>query len=101
MKMNRTEKEYVPNPVDTSDIELPAELTELVEILAENTHDVWASGRMKDGWKYGPRRDDEKKETPCLVAYQELPNSEKEYDRNTSMETLKVIVSLGYKIEKI
>lgn len=99
--MDNHKKEYIPKPIDTSDIVVPAELTELLETLAENTHDIWALGRMKDNWKYGPKRDDEKKENPCLVPYGELPDSEKEYDRNTSMETLKLIMKLGYKIEKI
>ena len=93
-------KEYNPNPIDTSDIELSKELIELTEKLAENTHDVWAVGRMSQGWSYGNKRDDEKKETPCLVRYDELSESEKEYDRNTALETLKLILKLGYRIEK-
>lgn len=93
-------KEYKPNPVDTSDIILPEELLELTEKIAENTHDVWATGRLKDGWSYGETRDDEKKTTPCLVSYDELPDSEKEYDRNTSLETIKLIIKLGYQITR-
>ena len=93
-------KTYTPKPIDTSEIELSKELLELTEKLAENTHDVWAAGRIKQGWKYGEKRDDNKKETPCLVPYDELPESEKEYDRNTAIETLKLIIKLGYIIEK-
>ncbi len=91
---------YTPDPIDTGDIELSAELLALTEKLAENTHEVWAKGRVAQGWTYGPVRDDSKKETPCLIPYGELPDSEKEYDRNTAMETLKLIVKLGYKITK-
>ncbi len=91
-------KEYKPEPIDTSDVELSPEITELCEKLAENTHEVWAKGRIAEGWTYGSTRDDAKKETPCLVPYDELPESEKDYDRNTAMETLKVIVKLGNKI---
>ena len=94
-------KAYNPKPVDTSDIVLSKELLKLTEKLAENTHDVWAVGRMSQGWRYGKKRDDEKKETPCLVQYDELPESEKEYDRNTALETLKLILKSGYRIEKI
>ncbi len=94
-------KKYNPNPIDTSDIVLSDDLMALTEKLASNTHDVWAVGRIKSGWTYGPQRDDNKKETPCLVSYEELPESEKEYDRNTALETLKLIIKLGYKIEKI
>ncbi len=91
---------YTPKPIDTNNIKLPDELVELTELIAENVHDNWAIGRIKDGWTYGETRDDAKKTTPCLVPYDELPDSEKEYDRNTAFATLKLIVALGYNIEK-
>ena len=89
---------YNPNPINTSDVELSADLLELTEQIAENVHDVWSAERMAQGWIYGEKRNDEKKENPCLVPYGELPESEKEYDRNTALETLKLIIKLGYKI---
>ena len=73
---------------------------ELCELLSKNTHEVWSAGRIRDGWTYGETRDDVKKHHPCLIPYEELSDSEKEYDRNTSMETLKLILKLGYKISK-
>lgn len=91
---------YQPNPIDTNDVVLDKSLLELTEKIAENVHEVWATERIKQGWKYGPERNDQKKETPCLVPYKQLPEEEKEYDRNTALETLKVIQKLGYKIEK-
>lgn len=90
---------YKPNPIDTSDLVLSAELLELTEKIAENVHDVWAVGRLEQGWTYGKERNDELKTTPCLVPYSELPESEKEYDRNTALETLKLIIKLGYKLD--
>lgn len=89
---------YKPNPIDTSDVVLSAELLELTEKIAENVHNVWAAGRLEQGWTYGKERDDELKTSPCLVPYLELSESEKEYDRNTALETLKLIIKLGYKI---
>lgn len=91
---------YTPKPVDTSKIILPEELTTLTEKIAENVHEVWSEGRIKEGWKYGEVRNDAKKETPCLVPYNELPESEKEFDRNTALETIKLIIKLGYDIKK-
>ena len=91
---------YTPKPIDTSDVKLPTEILDLCEKLAENTHEVWAKGRMEQGWVYGKERNDEKKETPCMVPYKDLSESEKDYDRNTAIETLKLIVKLGYKITK-
>ena len=87
---------YNPNPIDTSDVVLSPELLALTEKLAENTHDVWAKGRIEQGWKYGKTRDDNNKLHPCLIPYSELPESEKEYDRNTALETIKLIQKLGY-----
>ena len=93
-------KKYNPVPIDTSDVALPEELLALTEKIAENVHDVWAVGRMAEGWVYGPVKDLEKKTTPQLVSYEELPDEEKAYDRNTALETLKLIVKLGYSITK-
>ena len=91
---------YIPHPVDTSNIQLPEELIELAESISKNVHEVWSKNRMDEGWAYGPVRNDEKKETPCLVPYEELPEIEKAYDRDTAFNTLKYIVSLGFKIIK-
>ena len=91
---------YRPEPKDTSKVVLSEELLALTEQIAENVHDVWALGRIREGWTYGEVRDEKKKTTPCLVPYGELSESEKEYDRNTALQTLKLIVSLGYRIEK-
>lgn len=91
---------YKPQPIDTTGIDLDADILELSELIAQNTHEVWSAGRIRDGWTYGEERDDVKKTHPCLIPYEELSESEKEYDRNTSMETLKLIIRLGYKIEK-
>ncbi|MBO0697986.1 MAG: Ryanodine receptor Ryr [Zavarzinella sp.] len=91
---------YVPAPIDTSHTTLPADLLALTELLARNTHEVWARQRLADGWRYGPRRDDATKEHPGLVPYDQLSEAEKDYDRGTALETLRVITALGYRIEK-
>lgn len=91
---------YKPSPVDTSNVILSDDLLRLTEKISENVHEVWAKGRIADGWTYGEIRDDNKRITPCLVPYDQLPESEKAFDRNTAMETIKLISALGYKIEK-
>lgn len=96
--MNGKINTYLPQPIDTSAVALPAELNELAEVIAKNVHEVWAAGRLADGWMYGETRDDERKLHPCLVPYEQLPESEKEYDRHTAQETLKLIVKLGFTI---
>ena len=90
---------YIPQPIDTSDIQLPEELNPLLEAMAKNVHEIWAKERLAQGWTYGEKRDDAQKHHPCLVAYEDLPEEEKVYDRNTSVETLKLILKLGFMID--
>lgn len=92
---------YKPKPIDTSGIVLPDELITLTEKIAKNVHDVWAVGRISEGWTYGIEKNVDKKITPLLVSYDELPEREKEYDRNTVVETLKMVITLGYCIKKL
>jgi RyR domain-containing protein len=92
--------DYRPAPHDTSNVRVPPEIAGLTELLAKNAHENWARQRMEDGWRWGPRRDDAKKEHPSLVAYEELSEEEKRYDRRTAMETIKAILALGYRIVK-
>ena len=91
---------YTPRPIDTTGVELPKELEQLVEEMSKNVHEVWAETRIQQGWTYGEQRNDELKTHPCLIPYEELPESEKEYDRNTSIGTLKLIMKLGFKISR-
>ena len=91
---------YKPQPVDTSSVTLSSDIVDLTERLAKNTHDVWAQERMAQGWRFGPERNDSRKEHPSLVPYQELPEAEKAYDRNTAIQALKAIIAFGYRISK-
>ena len=90
---------YKPEPIDTTGVKLSDDIVELTELLAKNAHDIWAQQRMAEGWRYGPERSDARKENPSLLPYEELPESEKEYDRKAAIETLKAIIALGYRIE--
>lgn len=92
---------YTPAPIDTSFVDLPEELKLLSEKLAKNTHEVWSGSRMSQGWTWGERRDDILMKHPDLIPYEELTEEEKDYDRNTSRQTLKVILAMGYEIKKI
>jgi ryanodine receptor 2 len=97
---NKEMTDYTPQPLNTSMIQLTEDVEGLIEQLAENAHETWAKKRMKEGWVFGEKRDDKKKHHPCLIPYNELPESEKEYDRSVVSETVKAIVTLGYRIEK-
>ena len=90
----------MPQPMDTSDIQLPEELNVLIEKMSKNVHEVWAKNRIEQGWTYGETRNDALKQHPCLVPYEELPEVEKMYDRDTVIGTLELICKLGFKITK-
>ena len=89
---------YEPKPIDTSEIILPEGITEIVEVLARNTHDVWAVRKMKEGYTYESIKGN--MTHPSLVPYEELSESQKEYDRNTLLETIRLLIKLGYDIQK-
>lgn len=92
------DKTYTPQPVDTTNVTLPEELKPLAEEMAKNVHEIWSQTRIAQGWTYGPERNDAEKKHPCLVPYEDLPEEEKVYDRNTSIETLKFILKAGFDI---
>lgn len=98
--MKKNKNNYIPHPTDTKDVVLPVELNELTELIAKNVHEVWSFGRMKEGWTYGEELDEIGLKHPSLVPYEELAEVEKEYDRRTSQETLKLIMKLGFTIKK-
>lgn len=91
---------YRPEPADTSAVHITPEIADLTELLARNTHENWAHQRIANGWRWGPKRDDERREHPCLVAYDELPEEEKAFDRRTALETIRLLLALGYRIVK-
>ena len=98
--MKENKLDYIPEPMDLSLVDLPESLIQISERIAENVHEVWAKARIDEGWTYGEKRDDIHKKHPCLVPYDELPEEEKEYDRNTAMNTIKMVKKLGFRIEK-
>lgn len=93
-------KTYKPELPDLTSIEISADLEALTELLAEHAHDVWAMERQSEGWTYGRERNDRKLETPDMVPYSELPETEKQYDRIMASNTIKLLLAKGYKIVK-
>ncbi len=93
------ENEYCPTPIDTTGVVLAPEILEVVEVLARHTHDLWALQRLQDGWIHGGNRCDETRTHPCLVPYERLPDSEKQYDRNSAIGTVSALIALGYTLQ--
>lgn len=99
--VNTTDKfVYEPSPISLDDVTLSDDLAELQEAIAENAHEIWAKTRTDQGWTYGPERNDVQKETPDMIPYCNLPESEKLYDREMAMQTLKLVKKLGFEIKK-
>jgi hypothetical protein len=94
------DKEYIPAPINLSDVELPNDLEQLTELIARNVHEVWAQKKLQQGWKYGEVTDVEQNTHSSLVPYEQLSEQERSYDRDTAMKTIRLILKLGYKISK-
>lgn len=91
---------YEPRPIPLDGIEVPEELADMIEALAKHVHDIWALQRLADGWNFGEERNETAKTNPCLVPYEELPESEKVYDRNVVLGTVRAIIGLGFTVSK-
>uniref|UniRef100_A0A6I8PDZ5 Ryanodine receptor 2 n=1 Tax=Ornithorhynchus anatinus TaxID=9258 RepID=A0A6I8PDZ5_ORNAN len=86
---------FTPIPVDTSQVVLSPHLERIREKLAENIHELWVMNKVELGWQYGPVRDDNKRQHPCLVEFAKLPEQERNYNLQMSLETLKTLLALG------
>ena len=69
---------------------------DLLERLAAAAHKVHCDGKRRDGWKWGPERDDAKKIYPLLVDYKELPEIYKESNRETVRTIPNKLAAAGY-----
>lgn len=94
------QKTYTPQPIAITTKDFSEELIGLIEIIAKNVHEVWAAGRINEGWKLGEKRNDVLKEHPSLIPYELLSESEREYDRRTVIASLSSLISFGYEIRK-
>jgi serine/threonine protein kinase len=90
---------YKPKPIDTTNVQLSEDLAELVETLAINTHEIWASRRLSEGWVVGEKRDDRKKTHPDLIPFEQLSKTEQDYDRDVVESLLRTAIALGSRIE--
>jgi hypothetical protein len=64
---------------------------------AEQSHEGWLKEKQETGWKYGPVKDVEKKEHPCMVPYAELPEAQRKKDDLYSSTILIMASLLGLK----
>lgn len=71
-----------------------------VEILAELEHGRWNAERLLKGWKLGPKKDIDRKISPYLVTWQNLPENIKEYDREAVRNIPQNLAKVGIEVYK-
>ena len=71
---------------------------EEIERMAEIEHERWCRDRTANGWTYGPTRDDRRKTSPYLVAWDELTEAVKDYDRDAVRALPELLTYAGYEI---
>jgi hypothetical protein len=79
---------------------LSEEIKEAVNDIAKEIHNTWMQGRINEGWIFGNDRNDQEKTHPGIVPYENLSESEQNYDKNTAIATIIGLLKRGYIIEK-
>lgn len=46
----------------------------------DDSHNSWLKQKLEEGWVYGPIKDPERKEHPCICSYSELPKEQQAKD---------------------
>lgn len=90
---------YKPAPLDLSAVTLNPKMEELVDQLAENTHNLWAKERIQQGWTYGLEEDSDNLRSPHLVPYAKVDEAIKKANRDTASETVRTLLVYGYNLD--
>ncbi|XP_039761395.1 ryanodine receptor isoform X13 [Pararge aegeria] len=90
---------YKPAPLDLSAVTLTPKMDELVDQLAENTHNLWARERIQQGWTYGLNEDSDMHRSPHLVPYPKVDDAIKKANRDTASETVRTLLVYGYNLD--
>lgn len=64
----------------------------------EQSHESWLEHKRSDGWVYGPVKDVERKQHPCMVPYAELPPEQQAKDHNFVATVRAVLGELGHPV---
>uniref|UniRef100_A0A8C5G2H2 B30.2/SPRY domain-containing protein n=1 Tax=Gouania willdenowi TaxID=441366 RepID=A0A8C5G2H2_GOUWI len=92
---------YRPAPVDVNRVSLGSDHEQVVDILAENEHNVWAKDRIKQGWTYGAQQDVKAKSSPYLVPYSLLDERTRHMGREGVREAVCTLLAYGYNLEPL
>ncbi len=72
-----------------------------IEFLAEREHELWVAERLQKGWKYGSVRDDQQKIHDCIIPWEQLPEDQREKDRNAVKALPAVLAKVYLKIIRL
>lgn len=86
--------------INYRDIVLMTFTEDEIEIMAEMEHARWSEERLRDGWRWGKKRDIIKKTSPYLVVWSELPEDVKERDRQTVRKIPEFLAKVGLEIQR-
>jgi class 3 adenylate cyclase len=86
------------NGLDPLELEIDAAQ---LEALSVREHDRWMRERLRQGWTYGPERDDARKHHPSLIPWEALSESEKQKDRDTVVNLRRFIKQAGFRVRKL
>jgi hypothetical protein len=90
---------YDPQRVADMWADLPKEVSDLSDVLAESAHDAWAAGRLREGWRYGSSLDRDRRIHPSLVPFSHLSYEERRVDREVALAVLQALIRLGFELQ--
>uniref|UniRef100_A0A3P9P1N7 Ryanodine receptor 2 n=1 Tax=Poecilia reticulata TaxID=8081 RepID=A0A3P9P1N7_POERE len=92
---------YRPAPIDLRQITLSSADKDVVTLLAENHHNIWARERIKQGWTYGPEQDIKGKRSPHLVPYSLVDEGMRKAGMASMREAVRLLLAFGYSLESL
>ena len=72
-----------------------------IEIMAELEHGRWNVERLGNGWRYGKKRDDNKKIHDNIIPWRTLPDNIKQYDRDSVKKFPEILAQTGWEVRRI
>jgi hypothetical protein len=71
-----------------------------VERMAEMEHGRYNAERLLDGWTWSAVKDDDRRTSPYLVSWSELPDDIRDYDRQTVREIPEFLARIGLAVQR-
>ena len=92
---------YAIVPMRNNEHTVEFQIPELQE-MAKLEHERWMDAKLKDGWKYAPQTNKEKKVHALLVDWEQLSKEKKDKERSLVAENIpRLLKEAGYTIVKL